>query len=77
MSLLIAIAISVAVAVWVAPGLWRDFRAGIIFPGSMSIKRADHPFIYWMTFALQAGLIVAWSIAVAIALPSAIRDISN
>ena len=78
MNLWIALAVSVAVAAWIAPGLWNDFRAGIIFPGSVSVKRSEHPTIYWLGLAVQATLIVAWAAAtVILALAVARGDIPN
>lgn len=77
MKLLIPMAISILVGIWVAPGLWRDFRAGVIFPGSMSIKRANHPQIYWLAFAVEACLILAWAIAIVMGMLEVIHEISN
>lgn len=77
MKLLIPMAISILVGIWVVPGLWRDFRAGVIFPGSMSIKRADHPQIYWLAFTVEACLILAWVTVMVMGMFQIIHEIPN
>lgn len=77
MKLWIPIVIAAAVGVWLVPLLWRDFRAGRIFPGPMAVTRADHPFVYWMLLSLQVSLILLALITIAVAVPVALRDLAS
>jgi len=64
--LLLAITISIAVAVYAAPRLWRDFRAGKVLPDTFGFARAQQPKLFWTAAVVQAALALLWGIAITV-----------